>query len=117
MKKTIAAAGLSAVLFSVAPAIALAAADTNSKDTTFNAMTEVATPVELNDQELSAIEGQGGCGCEHSGTFMLQSQYGIANVGVQANDVNILSGNNVGSGNNVAILSLAQQASWLKTYQ
>jgi hypothetical protein len=117
MKKTIAAAGLSAALFSMAPALALAAADTEGKDATFNAMTEVATPVQLNDQELAAIEGQGGCGCEHSGTFMLQSQYGIANVGVQANDVNVLSGNNVGSGNNVAILSLAQQASWIKTYQ
>jgi hypothetical protein len=117
MKKILAAAGLSAALFSVAPALALAAADTDTKNTTFNAMAEVGTPVELNDQELAAVEGQGGCGCEHSGTFMLQSQYGLANVGVQANDINVLSGNNVGSGNNIAILSLAQQASWLKTYQ
>jgi hypothetical protein len=116
MKKTIAAAGLSAVLFSVAPALALAAADTDSKATTFNAMTDVAAPVQLNDQELAAIEGQG-TQCCGGGTLQFQKQWGIGNVGVQLNDVNVASGNNILSGNNVALFSKGFQASYIKTYQ
>ena len=118
MKTTIAAAGLSAVLFSVAPALALAASTDNTA-TEFKAMTEVAAPVELNDQELAAIEGQGGCGrCGGTAANMqYQGQFGLVNVGVQSNDTNIVSGNNIFSGNNVAILSLAKQFSYLKTVQ
>jgi hypothetical protein len=117
MKTTIiAAAGLSAALFSVAPTFGLAA-ETDTNATTFKAMTEVAAAVPLNDQELSAIEGQGGCGCCCGGAFLAQSQNGLVNVGVQANDVNVASGNNIASGNNVAILSIAKQFSYLTTVQ
>jgi hypothetical protein len=117
MKTTIAAAGLSAVLFSVAPALALAA-ESDKTATEFKAMTEVAAPVELNDQELAAVEGQGGCGrCGGAATMQYQGQFGLVNVGVQANDTNIASGNNIFSGNNLAILSLAKQVSFLKTVQ
>jgi hypothetical protein len=115
MKKSIVAAALSAALFSVAPALALAT-EADTQDTTFTAMTEVIATVEMNDEELAAIEGQGGCG-HCSATVMLQTQYGAANIGVQANDVNVASGNNIASGNNVAILSHAQQFSYLKTVQ
>jgi hypothetical protein len=116
MKTTRVLAGLSAVLLSMAPALALSAETDSQAATTFRAMAELTATVELSDQELEAVEGQGGCG--HCGaTIMFQSQYGAANIGVQANDVNVASGNNIASGNNVAILSHAHQFSYLKTVQ
>jgi hypothetical protein len=116
LMKTTMALTLSAVLFSVAPGLALAAESDSHPAATVTAMTEVTAGVELSDQELASVEGQGGCG--HCGaTIMFQSQYGAANIGVQANDVNVASGNNIASGNNVAILSHAHQFSYLKTVQ